>query len=168
MRRNRVIYTLLSLGLIGGFLGHGMFAATLTNDKFPTLMSGTFDNLFGVTMSQSTAETWVQIIGFADLAIVGVLAVMLYGNIRAKGALYEFAYSKFALVLLAWGAVWGFLTAGSRVTAAGELYPEVWDVVERAPNFMLPAAMIYLVYQHRLDHSTAASSETEMKVPTTH
>jgi hypothetical protein len=168
MRRNRVIYTLLSIGLIGGFLGHGMFAATLTNDKFPTLLTGTFDNLFGVTMSQGTAEAWVQAIGFFDLAVVAVLVAMLVGNIQAKGALYEFAYSKFALVLLAWGALWGFLTAGSRVTAAGELYPELWDVVERAPNFLLPAAMVYLVYQHRLDHSVEASSASELKVPTTH
>ena len=168
MRRNRVIYTLLSIGLIGGFLGHGMFAATLTNDKFPTLLSGTFDNVLGVTVSQGTAETWVQIIGFADLAVVAVLIAMLVGNIRAKGALYDFAYSKFALILLGWGALWGFLTAGSRVTAAGDLYPEMWDVVERAPNFLLPAAMIYLVYQHRLDHSTEARSARDLKVPTTH
>ena len=167
MRRNRIIYTLLSFGLIGGFLGHGMFAATLTNDKFPTLLSGTFDNLFGVTMSQGTAEGWVRAIGIFDLVIVGVLAVMLYGNLRARGALYDFAYSRTALVLYWWGAIWGFLTAGSRVTAAGEIYPELWDVVERAPNYFLPAAMIYLVYQHRLDHGADATS-AELKVPTTH
>jgi hypothetical protein len=168
MRRNRVIYTLLSIGLIGGFLGHGMFAATLTNDKFPTLLSGTFDNLFGVTMSQGTAEAWVRGIGFVDLGIVAVLALMLIGNVIAKGALYEFAYSKFAIVLLAWGVVWGFLTAGSRVTAAGQLWPEMWDVVERTPNFLLPAAMAYLVYQHRLDHSTTVNSTADVRIPTTH
>jgi hypothetical protein len=168
MRRNRVTYTLLSIGLIGAFLGHGMFAATLTNDKFPTLLSGTFDNLFGVTMSQATAEGWVRGIGFVDLAIVAVLVVMMIGNITAKGSLYEFAYSRFALILLAWGVLWGFLTAASRVTAAGQFWPEVWDVVERTPNFMLPAAMVYLVYQHRLDHSVDAIGESELKVPTPH
>jgi hypothetical protein len=162
MRRNRVIYTLLSIGLIGGFLGHGMFAATLTNDKFPTLLSGTFDNVLGVTVSQGTAETWVQIIGFADLAVVAVLIAMLVGNIRAKGVLFELAYSRFALVIFAWGAIWGFVTAVSRVTAAGEFYPEVWDIVERAPNFMLPAALVYLVYQHRLDHSVEPTTAKDV------
>jgi hypothetical protein len=154
MRRNRNIYTLLTLGVIGGFLGHGMFAATLTNEKFPTLLSGSLDNVLGVTVSLETAESWVQAIGFADLAIVAVMTLMLIGNVLAKGRLYEFAYSKTALVIYAWGAVWGLVTAASRVTAAGQIDPEIWDVVERAPNFMLPAALVYLVYQHRLDHST--------------
>ncbi|HEV8681513.1 MAG TPA: hypothetical protein VGS09_01885 [Actinomycetota bacterium] len=36
------------------------------------------------------------------------------------------------------------MTAASRVTAAGTFYPEVWDVVERGANFLLPAAMLYL------------------------
>jgi len=154
MKRNRNIYTLLSLGVIGGFLGHGMFAATLTNDKFPTLFSGSLDNVLGVTVSLETAESWVQAIGFADLAVVAVMTLMLAGNILAKGRLYEFAYSRAALVVYAWGAIWGFVTAASRVTAAGEIDPAIWDVVERAPNFMLPAALVYLVYQHRLDHTT--------------
>jgi len=162
MRRNRVIYTLLSIGLIGGFFGHGMFAATLENDKFPTLLSGSLDNVLGVTVSQSTAETWVQIIGFADIAVVAILIAMLVGNIQAKGALYEFAYSKVALVIYAWGAIWGFVTAASRVTAAGELYPEIWDVVERAPNFMLPAALFYLAYQHRLDHTVVSTTAKDV------
>lgn len=166
MKRNRTIYTLLSLGLIGGFLGHGMFAATLENDKFPLLFSGTLDNVLGVTVSQGTAETWVQIIGFADLAVVALLIAMLVGNIQAKGALFEFAYGKVALVIYAWGAIWGFLTAASRVTAAGQVYPEVWDVVERAPNFMLPAALVYMVYQYRLDH-TVSSTTTKHVTPTT-
>jgi hypothetical protein len=167
MKRNRMLYTLLSIGLIGGFFGHGMFAATLTNDKFPTLLSGTFDNVLGVTVSQGTAETWVQIIGYADLAIVGVLVAMLIGNIQAKGLLYRFAYSRFALVILAWGAIWGFVTAVSRVTAAGEFYPEVYDIIERAPNFMLPAAMVYLVYQHRLDHAVGTTTVKDL-TSTTH
>lgn len=154
MRRNRVIYTLLSIGVIGGFLGHGMFAATLTNEKFPTLLSGSLDNVLGMTISQQTAESWVQVIGFTDLVIVAVFTLMLIGNIVAKGRLYEFAYSRTGLVLYGWAALWGFVTAASRVTAAGQIYPEIWDVVERAPNFMLPAAMIYLVHRHRLDQST--------------
>jgi hypothetical protein len=155
MKRNRVVYALLSVGLIGAFFGHGMWAVD-GKDSFVELFAGTFDNVFGVTVSTAAATSWVQVIGWVDIAITVVLVVMFIGNLRARGALYEFAYSKAALVIYAWGAVWGFLTAGARVTAAGEFYPEVWDVVERAPNFLLPVALVYLVYQHRLDHSAEA------------
>lgn len=55
MRRNRIICTLLSIGVIGGLLGHGMFAATLTNEKSPTLLSGSLDNVLGVTVSPKEA-----------------------------------------------------------------------------------------------------------------
>jgi hypothetical protein len=80
-----MIYTVLSIGLIGTFLGHGMFAATLENDKFPELFKGTFDNVLGVTVSQGTAETWVQVIGFADIALVAVLVLMLIMPLRMLG-----------------------------------------------------------------------------------
>lgn len=132
MRRNRMIYTLLSLGVIGAFLGHGMSAVT--------------------------GRDGVQAIGVLDLLVAGLLALMLAGNVMATGRLYTFAYSRFALVLYAWGALWGFMSAASRVTAVGELYPEVWDVVERAPSFLLPTAMVYLVFQHRQDHTRASTS----------
>lgn len=152
MRRNRNLYTLLSLGAIGTFFGHGMWAID-AKDTFVALFTGTFDNVFAVTVSTDTAEAWVRAIGWLDIAIAAVLTVMLIGNLRAKGALYEFAYSPVSLAIFTWGALWGFLTAASRVTAIGDFYPAVWDLVERAPNFMLPAALLYLVVQHRLDHS---------------
>jgi len=158
MKRNRVLYSLLSIGVIGAFFGHGMFAATLTNDKFLTLFSGSFDNVLGVTVSESTTETWVRIIGFADLGVVSALVVMLAGVLLGRGALYRLAYSPFALALYSWGAFWGFVTAVARVTGAGQFYPEIWDIVERTPNFMLPAAVVYLIYQHRQDHGVVAST----------
>jgi hypothetical protein len=167
MRRNRVIYTLLATGLIGSFLGHGMFAVD-GKESFLKLFTGSFDNVLGITVSTATATTWVQAIGWFDLAVSVALVAMLIGNIRAKGVLYEFAYSKAALVIYSWAVLWSFATAASRVTAAGEFYPEVWDLVERAPNFMIPAALIYLVYQHRLDHIAITGSTAEVKTPATH
>jgi hypothetical protein len=152
MKRNRVMYTLLAIGLIGGFFGHGMWAVD-SKDTFIQLFTGSFDHVLGVTVSNGTATNWVNAIGWVDVCITAVIVVMLIGNLMAKGSLYEFAYSKVALGIFAWGAFWGFVTAASRVTAAGQFYPEVWDFVERAPNFMLPAALFYLVYQHRQDHS---------------
>jgi hypothetical protein len=162
MRRNRFVYTLMSIGLIGAFFGHGMWAVG-KKDAFVELFTGSFDNVLGVTVSTSTATAWVQAIGWFDISLTVVLVAMLVGNIRAKGALYRLAYSRAALVVYGWGALWGFVTAASRVTAVGQFYPEVWDVVERAPNFMLPAALVYLVYQHRLDHSTPRATAAEVE-----
>lgn len=94
------------------------------------------------------------------------MTLMLIGAIAGKGVLYRLAYSRIALAVYAWGALWGFATAASRVTAVGEFYPEVWDVVERAPNFMLPAALIWLVYHHRLDHRpTTTTAESIQAKP---
>ena len=167
MKRNRYIYTLLSIGAIGAFFGHGMWAVD-GKDTFVELFRGTFDNVLGVTVSTETATNWVQAIGWFDIAIAALLVVMLIGNIMATGALYEFAYGKVAMVVYAWAILWGFLTAAARVTAVADFYPEVWDVVERAPNFMLPAALLYLVYQHRFDHSATTTTPADMRTPQHH
>ena len=166
MKRNRNLYSLLSIGVIGTFLGHGMWAAD-GKDTFVQLLTGSFDNVLGITVSAETGEGWVRAIGIVDIVLSAVLLAMLVGNLRAKGALYEFAYGRIALAVYAWSAIWGFATAASRVTAVGQFYPEVWDVVERAPNFLLPAALVYLVYQHRLDHSRPAATEAEVRATST-
>ena len=168
MKRNRTLYALLSIGAIGAFFGHGMWAVD-GKDSFVKLFTGSFDHVLGVTVATDTATTWVKGIGWFDLAVSAAMALMLVGVILGRGALYRFAYSPAALAIYGWGAVWGFATAASRVTAVGQFYPEVWDVVERAPNFMLPAALIWLVYQHRLDHrptTTTAESIRSMPQPT--
>jgi len=151
MKRNRILYTLLAIGAFGAFFGHGMWAID-GKEAFVKLFTGSFDHVLGVTVATDTATNWVKGIGWFDITISAVIALMLVGVILGRGALYRLAYSPIALVIYAWGALWGFATAASRVTAVGDFYPEVWDVVERAPNFLLPAALVYLVYQHRLDH----------------
>lgn len=162
MKRNRFVYTLLSIGAIGAFFGHGMFAIN-GKESFVKLLTGSFDNVLGITVSTGTATAGVKGIGWFDIAVAAVILLMLVGNIRAKGWLYELAYSKLALAIYAWAALWGFATAAARVTAVGQFMPEIWDVVERAPNFMLPAALVYLVYQHRLDHTTSAATTESIK-----
>lgn len=157
MRRNRFIYSLLAIGAIGTFFGHGMWAVD-GKASFVTLFKGSFDHVLGVTVANGTATTWVKGIGWFDIAISAIILLMLIGNIAASGPLYKLAYSPVALVVYSWAAFWGFMTAASRVTAVGDFYPEIWDVVERAPNFMLPAALIYLIYQHRLDHTHSGAT----------
>ncbi|MEO3781185.1 hypothetical protein ABGB16_31200 [Micromonospora sp. B11E3] len=134
------------------FLGHGMWAI-LGQDTFIELITGSFDHVFGVTVPTGTATAWLTGIGWLDITISIFILLLLIGDIQGKGRLYGLAYSRLALVVYAWAALWGFVTAAARVTAEGELMPELWDVVERAPNFMLPAALTYLVYQHRSERT---------------
>jgi hypothetical protein len=165
MRRNRVIYTLLSIGAIGAFFGRGMGAVD-RNDTVVGLFTGSFDHVFGLTVSTDTATNWVKGFGWFDLTVSAVIAVMLVGNVLVRGPLYRFAYSRFAYVVFGWGALWGLVTAVSRVTAAGDVRPAIWEFVERAPIYMLPAALVYLIYQHRLDH-THSRTTTEAINPAT-
>lgn len=157
MKRNRNLYALLSIGAIGAFFGHGMWAVD-GKESFVKLFTGSFDHVLGVTVSTGTATNWVQGIGWFDLAVSAVMVLMLIGVLQGAGALYRLAYSPIALVIYAWAAIWGFATAAARVTAVGDLYPEIWDVIERAPNFMLPLALIYLVFHHRLDHTASTAN----------
>lgn len=152
MKRNRILYTLLSVGAIGTFFGHGMWAID-GKESFVELFTGSFEHVLGVNVATDTATNWVKAIGWLDITLSLVMLLMLIGNIQAKGVLYRLAYSPIAYAVYGWGVLWGFATAASRVTAAGVFMPEIWDLVERAPNFMLPAALVYLVYCHRLDYT---------------
>lgn len=146
-QEHKVLYGILGIGATATFFGHAMWAVR-GKDTFIGLITGTLDK-FGIDMSAATGETWVKAIGWLDVTVALVMALLVVGAIRERGALYRAAYSNLAVVVFGWGVVWGFLTALSRVTAASEWYPEVWDWVERAPNFMLPAALVYVVLRHR-------------------
>jgi len=147
-REHKTLYGILGIGAFATFLGHGMWAID-GKESFVGLFTGTLDNIFGYEMSARTGETWVKAIGYFDLAVAAVLGLLVVGALLERGRLYRAAYSNLAIAAFAWATVWGFLTALSRVTAADEWYPEVWDWVERAPNWMLPAALIYVVVRHR-------------------
>lgn len=146
-REHKALYVILGIGTIFTFFGHGMWAIR-GKESFIALFTGTFDNI-GIDVSAATGETWVKAIGWFDLGVAAVMAALVVGAILERGTLYRAAYSNLAVVVFAWGVVWGFLTALSRVTSADEFYPEVWDWVERAPNWMLPAALVYVVLRHR-------------------
>jgi len=142
------IYTILSIGAIGTFFGHGAWAVG-GKDKFVELLTGSLDHVFGATISIHTAERLVRSVGVLDILGSVVMLGMLIGVLRGAGPLYRLAYSKFALGFWAASAAWAFVTAFSRITAVGEFFPEVWDWVERAPNFIIPIALGYLVLKGR-------------------
>lgn len=166
MKRTRMLYMLLGIGVLGAFFGHGMWAID-GKESFVTLFTGSFDHVLGIDVSAGTGESWVRAIGWFDIAVSAVLLAFVVGAYRQRGVLHEYAYSTFAIVVYAWAAFWGFATAAARMTAVGEFLPELWDLVERAPNFMLPLAMIYLIRSHRLD-TTASDLSIPAKHAVTH
>src|SRR3990167_958466 len=149
-KRDNSIYALTALGAVTVFLGHGLWAIG-GKASFVELLSGSFENVLGVTIDPDSAVNWVKIIGWVDITIAVVLALAAIGYLykKASPALQNLAVSKLVLALYAWGVIWGFLTALSRVTAAGDFYPEIWDLVERGPNFIIPAIGFILTSRAR-------------------
>jgi hypothetical protein len=142
-RTTTVLYSILGSGVALAFLGHGILGAK-GSDKFVALVTGSYDKVLGGTISTGTANNIVNVIGGIDIALAVVFAGLVIAAIYRKAI----AYSPLALGLFAWAALWGFITALSRFTATLNGH-EVWDVVERGPNFMLPAALVYGIYKIR-------------------
>jgi hypothetical protein len=106
-----------------------------------------------VTHTCRASPTIVNVIGVVDIA----LAVIFLGLVAAVIMRKAVAYSPLAIGLFGWAALWGFATALSRSTA--ELNgKEIWDVVERGPNFLLPAGLVYLIYKVRQEGLARARS----------
>jgi hypothetical protein len=162
-----MLYTLLGIGALGAFLGHGAWAVQ-GKASFVTLLTGSFDHVLGVTVSNDTGEAWVRGIGWFDLAVSVVIAALVVGAYTQRGKLYDLAYSRLAIVLFSWAAFWGFVTAASRITAVGTWFPEFWDLVERAPNFMLPLALIYVIRHHRDDNTPSEVTVSSARIGVTH
>jgi hypothetical protein len=151
--RGARLYGLLGAGVVLAFFGHGVLGAK-GEEKFVGLVTGTYDKVLGGTMSTDTATSIVNVIGWIDIA----LAVVFLGLTVAAVMRKQIAYSPLAMYLFGWAVLWGFLTALSRFTA--ELNgKEIWDVVERGPNFLLPAALVYLIYRAHQTHAPAAAEE---------
>ena len=162
MRRSRsttILYSVLGSGVALAFLGHGILGAK-GNPKFGELVTGTYDKLLGGSMSESTATTWVNVVGWLDIA----LAVVFVGLVIAAIARKAIAYSPLAIGLFGWAAAWGFLTALSRFTAVLN-GAETWDVVERGPNYLLPVGLVYLIYRIRKDEA-AEQTDGEIIIAT--
>lgn len=139
------IYGLAAFGTITTFFGHGMWAIS-GKDSFVKLLTGSFQNVLGITVDTATATSWVKFIGWVDItiAVILVFATIGYLSSSASDGLKKLATSKLVVMIYAWGVFWGFMTAASRVTAVGELYPEIWDLIERGPNFAIPAIGLIL------------------------
>lgn len=154
----KTLYTLLGIGFVLEFLGHGILGLKGA-DTFTELVVGNYDKVLGATMSTDAATTVVNVIGVVDV----VIAAIFLGLVVAARRDHPVAYSPLAMGLLGWGIVWGFLTALSRFTAVMN-GAEIWDVIERGPNFMLPAALLYVIYRAREEGVPATAPGTRVEL----
>jgi hypothetical protein len=139
----RRIYVILGVAAIASFFGHAMWAVR-GKDKFVELVTGSFDHVLGISVGTSTATNMVKVIGYWDIALSVVMAVAVIGFLQKSGPLHRFALSPLMLGVWVWAIFWGFATGASRMSGAGVWYPEVWDLVERGPNFLVPAALLVM------------------------
>ena len=146
MRKSRnttILYSILGSGVALAFLGHGVLGAKGTA-KFADLVTGTYDKVLGGSMSTSTATDIVKVIGWIDIGLAAIFIAFVVSALRDR----PLAYSPLAMGFFGWAMVWGFLTALSRFTAVMN-GAETWDVVERGPNYLLPAGLVYMIYRIR-------------------
>ena len=145
------VYLILAGAAFLMFFGHGAWAAFENAEKFRGLASDSLNSLFGTSTSVQdwAISTAVRTAGWTDITLSLVIVVFAIGVCRGHGALARIAASRFAIAIFAWGAFYGLVNAvfhAGLVTAAGSFYPNVWDVVERGPNFLVPAALLYLTF----------------------
>jgi hypothetical protein len=149
----RRVYAILGIGLVLEFFGHAVWAIK-GEDKFVALVTGSADNI-GIAMGSSTGLDLVHTVGYLDLALSVVFAAIIVSFFTSWA---RFATSELAIVLLSWASIWGFLTALSRMTANG--WGDVWDVVERGPNFFLPLALVTMTLAARRQYVTHKAEKT--------
>ena len=105
----------LRIALCGEFLGHGIFAFRGA-PHFQQLLTGSL----GITTEAAAAV--LPVIGVIDFVVAAL------------------ALAKPVRIVLLYAALWGLLTGLAR-PAAGR---EVWDFVERWPNWGVPLALLYV------------------------
>ena len=105
----------LRIAMFGEFLGHGVFAFQAA-PHFRLLLMGSLG------VSEETAASVLPVIGTIDFAIA---ALALIKPIRA---------------VLLWGTLWGLLTGLARPLSGRE----IWDFVERWPNWGIPLALLFV------------------------
>lgn len=138
---------ILRWAIVVTFVTHGVEAIRL-NPAFVDLLIGSASNLLWLTLSESVANIMLYIIGAIDVILAGLLIFMRWRWVPA------------------YLAFWGFVTACSRITAAGLIgfasaYPET---LIRAANGGAPLALFILcsVLAKPSDTSPATSPPAKM------
>jgi len=125
---------ILRIGLAVVFFTHG-FEALGKNPVFVDLILGSA-RTFGISMTEASAGIALTIIAWVDFAVAGLTLFRL------------------SRPLLGWLCFWGLITALSRPISLGlASYPEV---LLRAPHFLAPVALWFLVIQPRARRQKAS------------
>jgi len=119
-------------GVATAFAAHGI-EAWLHNPAFIDLLINSSQRLLGWNLTQTTAEQLLSIIGILDLLV----AIGCVGS-RSR-------------VILWWMAIWGAITACSRITANG-LDTSWHATVIRWPHVGLPLAVVLYWYLLQRSH----------------
>ena len=121
------------------FVAHGIEAWQL-NPKFVDLMINSDQRLLGIGISEATAEQTLAVVGVVDL-LIAIICL----SVRWPPALW-------------WMALWGGLTAMSRLAANG--WEMSWhEVLTRTPHFGVPLAVV--LWWHLLKYNAAPKSIAE-------
>lgn len=128
---------LLRLATALVFLAHG-YEAWHHSPMFIDLVIGTGARQLDVWFEESQVTAVLSVIGAVDI-LVGLTLLISWNR-----------------YLLAWVAAWGLITALSRVTSFGwGAYPEV---LYRATHFLVPLALLLLVWQKSRKNEAAPGS----------
>ncbi len=116
------VLMLLRVSLALVFVAHGTEA--LMHYPNPVdLLIGSGENLFGWRMTEAQAKSLLSVIGWADVVVGIAILVRPFPT------------------LLWWMAVWGLITALSRMTGlGGNAYPEV---LMRTSHFVVPFVLVW-------------------------
>ena len=114
----------LRIGIATVFLFHGL-EAWLGHPRFVDLILGSTNNLLGIRLQEATAVSMLRAIGVVDLMVA---AAVLVRPVRP---------------VLAWTAIWGAITAFSRMTTLGS--GAFTEVLDRASHMLAPLAAMGLV-----------------------
>ncbi len=120
------VIVLLRYAAAATFIAHGI-EAICQNGVFLDYLLGTSREWFGVALSETTARWILWVIGVQDL-LIGHLLIL--ARLRSVAL---------------WMALWGFVTAASRITHAG--WPAYHEVLMRTANGGVPLALA-LVWWH--------------------
>jgi len=135
------ITLLLKIAIALTFFGHGLYAlGVYITPGYWTDMAMSSLRFIGLYFSESEVNKIIYYAGIIDMAIV-------VGVFLPKKITYPF---------LIWAAIWGLLTALSRVVGYTNIYPN-WSTftqflpqtIYRLPHFFIPLAAFLLSFSHR-------------------
>lgn len=113
---------LLRIAAAATFAAHG-YGALITKASFVALINGTFSNI-GIEIDPVTSGMALKVIGAVDIIVAGLVLVTPWRPV------------------VAWMAFWGFVAAGSRMTAYG--WDAWYETAIRLPNGGVPLALLCL------------------------